>query len=160
MGHHARGIPVSLSPPMQYSGQGLALTEQSEGDRLTPYQDGAGVWTDGYGNTHNVVPGVAITQTQSVLDLQANVQGAVDSVNRLVNVELTQGEFDALVDFVYNLGAGNFASSTLLRKLNAGDYAGAALEFPKWDLVAGQVSAGLQARRLKEQALFDSGGKS
>ena len=141
---------------MQYSGQGLALTEQSEGDRLTPYQDGAGVWTDGYGNTHGVVPGQSITEAQSVAALQANVQGAVATVNANVHVPLTQGQFDALVDFVYNLGAGNFLTSTLLQKLNAGDYAGAALEFPKWDLVAGAFSQGLETRRLAEQKEFNS----
>jgi lysozyme len=142
---------------MNYSGQGLALTEKFEGDRLTPYQDGAGVWTDGYGNTHNVQPGVSITETQSILDLRNNVSDAIATVNSLVNVEVTQPEFDALVDFVYNEGSGHFASSTMLAKLNAGDYTGAALEFPRWNLVAGSVSPGLQARRAAEQSLFDSG---
>jgi lysozyme len=142
---------------MNYSGQGLALTEKFEGDELTPYQDVAGVWTDGYGNTHNVQPGVPITETQSILDLRNNVSDAIAAVNSLVSVEVTQSEFDALVDFTFNEGSGRLAGSTLLRKLNAGDYQGAAAEFPKWDLCAGQVSPGLQARRAADQALFLQG---
>ena len=140
---------------MQYSIKGEALTEKFEGCSLTPYQDQGGVWTNGYGNTHNVTPGVAITQDQAVSDLIRNVQSAVDTVNNLVKVELTQGEFDALVDFVFNLGSGNFQSSTLLRNLNAGNYAGASAQFPAWDRCAGQVNQGLLNRRLAEQGEFD-----
>jgi lysozyme len=77
-------------------------------------------------------------------------------VNNLVNVPLTQGQFDALVDFVYNLGVGNFESSTLLRDLNAGDMDAAANEFDKWDHVSGQVVAGLLRRREAETKEFQA----
>lgn len=141
---------------MKYSEKGMALTESFEGLSLTAYRDIGGVWTDGYGNTHGVVPGSTITLEMAVNDLLSNISGAEYVVNRVVSVPLTQGQFDALVDFVYNLGSGNFQSSTLMRKLNAGDYSGAALEFPKWNHTNGVVVSGLTRRRLAEQALFNS----
>jgi lysozyme len=139
---------------MQYSKNGLALTESFEGCALIPYQDVAGVWTDGYGNTHNVVPGQAITQAQAEADLLRNVAEAVAAVNRLVHIAMSQDEFDSLVDFTFNLGIGNFAGSTLLKLLNARDIEGAANEFQKWSEAGGHVVAGLLRRRLAERALF------
>lgn len=141
---------------MKMSPTGLALTEQSEGLRLTAYKDVAGVWTNGYGNTHGVVPGTTITQAQAQADLMNNIQGAEYVVNKVVMAPLTQNQFDALVDFVFNLGAGNFQSSTLLKKLNAGDYVGASEEFPKWNHAGGVVVQGLTTRRLAEQKLFNT----
>lgn len=141
---------------MKMSDAGLALTEKFEGLRLQAYQDIVGIWTNGYGNTHNVVPGSTITLDQAVSDLRDNIAGAEYVVNRVVTVPLKQGQFDALVDFVFNLGAGNFQSSTLLRKLNAKDYAGAAAEFNKWNHAGGKVVAGLTARRQAETDLFNS----
>lgn len=140
----------------KYSTAGMKLTEQFEGLSLQAYKDIAGVWTNGYGNTHNVVPGSMITEDQATADLVANIEGAEFVVNRTVCVPLTQGQFDALVDFVFNLGSGNFQSSTLLRKLNAKDYAGASEEFIKWNHSGGVVVEGLTKRRLAEQALFNS----
>ncbi|MBV8666752.1 MAG: lysozyme [Burkholderiaceae bacterium] len=145
-----------MNPPMQYSGTGLALTKIAEGCRLLAYQDGGGVWTNGYGNTHGVVPGSTITQEQAEADLLANIQNSVNDVNRLVTVPLTQGEFDALVDFDYNLGRGNLASSTLLKDLNAGNYAAAAEQFEAWDKCGGHVVAGLLRRRQAEEAEFSA----
>lgn len=75
-------------------------------------------------------------------------------VSRLVKVSLTQGQFDALVSFTYNLGARSLSTSTLLRKLNAGDYAGAADEFMRWNKAGGKVLNGLTRRREAERALF------
>ncbi|MEG5623927.1 lysozyme, partial [Enterobacter hormaechei] len=75
-------------------------------------------------------------------------------VSRLVKVGLTQGQFDALVSFTYNLGARSLSTSTLLRKLNAGDYAGAADEFLRWNKAGGKVLNGLTRRREAERALF------
>ncbi|HLI61923.1 MAG TPA: lysozyme [Terriglobales bacterium] len=77
-------------------------------------------------------------------------------VNRLVTVPLTQNQFDALVDFVFNVGAENFARSTLLRELNAGNTAGAAAQFLLWKWAGGVVSPGLLRRRQAEAALFES----
>jgi lysozyme len=143
-----------MKPEMQYSGTGLALTEKCEGCRLTAYQDAGGVWTNGYGNTHGVVPGSTITQQVAAADLSANIQNSVNDVNQLVTVQLTQGEFDALVDFDFNLGRGRLATSTLLSLLNAGEFAEAAVQFDRWDLCDGTVMAGLLRRRQLETAEF------
>jgi lysozyme len=141
---------------MTYSEDGLHLTEQFEGCKLDAYQDSVGVATIGYGHTRNVTMGMTCTQEQAEQWLQEDVQSAADAVNRLVTVELTQQEFDALVDFTFNLGAGNLQSSTLLRLLNSGDYTGAAAEFQKWDKAGGQVLAGLLRRRQAEADMFDA----
>ena len=144
-----------MKTPMTYSGDGLAVTEDFEKCRLVPYQDSKGVWTDGWGNTHGVVPhGPAITQGQADSDLVTNTQGAVDCVNHYVQVELTQHEFDALVDFVFNVGGHAFATSTLLRLLNSGNHAAAANEFEKWDVCGGQHLPGLLRRRHVERDEF------
>ena len=76
-------------------------------------------------------------------------------IQRDCKVPLTIDEKIALLDFIYNLGGGNFRSSTLLRKLNAGDYAGAAAEFDNWDHAGGKVLAGLLKRRQAETDLFN-----
>jgi lysozyme len=141
---------------LTYSPNGFKLTEQFEGLQLKAYQDIAGIWTNGYGNTHNVVPGSTITMEQAVSDLASNIEGAEFVVNRVVTVPLTQNQFDALVDFVFNLGSGNFQSSTLLRLLNQKNYVGASQEFPKWNHSGGHIVEGLTRRRLAEQALFNS----
>jgi len=139
-----------------YGREGLSLTEQFEGCRLAAYQDQVGVWTIGYGHTGpEVVAGLTITQAQAEAYLAADVQSAAACVNRLVAVQLTQEEFDALVDFVFNLGQGAFASSTLLRLLNAGSFAAAAEQFVQWDRAGGAVVAGLLRRRQAETALFN-----
>lgn len=143
-----------MKPEMQYSGTGLALTEKSEGCSLTAYQDSGGVWTNGYGNTHGVVPGSTITQQQAAANLSDNIQNSVNDVNQLVTVQLTQEEFDALVDFDFNLGRGNLATSTLLSRLNAGEFAEAAAQFDRWDRCDGTVLAGLLRRRQAETAEF------
>ena len=140
---------------MIYGKDGLALTKSFEKCRLTPYQDSGGVWTNGWGNTHRVTPGVTISQDQADADLLANVQDAVDCVNDSVTVALTQDQFDALVDFVFNVGCGAFKGSTLRRKLNAGDFVGADAQFSVWNKIKGIPSRGLDNRRAAEDALFD-----
>jgi lysozyme len=141
-----------------YSQNGLNLTEQFEGLRLDAYQDQVGVWTIGYGHTGpDVHPGLTITQEQANSLLMQDTQSAAAAVNRLVTVALNQDEFDALVDFVFNLGEGALAGSTLLKLLNAGNFAGAAGEFPKWCHAGGQVVPGLVRRRAAEQQLFEQG---
>jgi lysozyme len=141
---------------MQYSRDGLHLTQGFETCALMPYWDEQGkVWTDGWGNTHGVVPGRPITQFKADADLLVNVQSAVDAVNRLVKVPLTQHQFDALVDFCFNVGAGNLEKSTLLRLLNAGDYDAADKQFALWDMAGGVHLLGLRRRRAAESALFE-----
>ena len=118
---------------MDISPQGLQLLIGREGCRLTPYQDSVGVWTDGYGNTHGVVPnGPPITQEKAEEDLARNLEGFEDSINKHVTVPLEQHQFDALCSFAFNVGVHAFETSTLLRRLNQADYAGAADAFDMW----------------------------
>jgi lysozyme len=112
-------------------------------------------WTIGVGHTGPEVKyGLVWTQDQADAQLLADVAGAVAAVNRLVTTPLTQGEFDALVDFVFNLGVGAFAGSTMLKLLNAGNHAAAAHEFEKWDMAGGKHVAGLLRRRVAEEHEF------
>jgi lysozyme len=142
---------------LTYSKEGLALTERFEGCRLQAYQDVVGVWTIGYGHTHGVRAGLTCTQQEAEQWLEADVQWAVQAVRLLVKVSLGQGEFDAFVDFVFNAGSGNFANSSMLRDLNAGDFGTAAEQFALWDHAGGQVVAGLLRRRQAEASEFTGG---
>ncbi|EOZ1431020.1 lysozyme [Enterobacter hormaechei] len=144
---------------MQTSEKGIALIKQFEGCKLTAYQDSVGVWTIGYGWTQPVDgkpirAGMTIKQETAERLLKTGLVSYESDVYRLVKVSLTQGQFDALVSFTYNLGARSLSTSTLLRKLNAGDYAGAADEFLRWNKAGGKVLNGLTRRREAERALF------
>ena len=140
---------------MTYSQSGLHLTEQFESCRLVAYPDSKGVPTIGWGHTAGVQLGDTCTQEQADAWLQRDIGWAVGVVNRAVTVAVTQGEFDAVVDLVFNIGSGNFMNSTMLAKLNAKDYNGAAEEFQRWDKSGGQVVAGLLRRRLAEEQEFN-----
>ena len=144
-----------MKPPMTYSKTGEQLTERFEGCWLQAYADTGGVWTIGYGHTQGVMEGMTCTREQALAWLEQDTREAAAAVNRLVNVPLKQAEFDALADFVFNLGVGAFARSTLLHDLNAGNLAAAAAQFPLWDHDAGRVLAGLLHRRLAEQMEFE-----
>ena len=139
---------------MKISANGLGLLIHFEGFRDKAYRDSAGVWTIGYGSTKGVHAGQRITRDQAAIRLADDVAKAEADVSLLVNVPLTQGQFDALVSFVYNLGAGALARSTLIRRLNSGDYSGAADEFMKWVKAGGRRLQGLVRRRAAERALF------
>jgi lysozyme len=142
---------------MDISQNGLSLIEGFEGLRLTAYQDQVGVWTIGYGHTgRDVTPGLTITKDQANGLLHKDVQVPVQTINNSVKVALSQNQFDALVSFIYNLGTGSFLSSTLLKKLNTGDYTGAAQEFLRWNRAGGVVVQGLTNRRTKEMQLFQT----
>lgn len=133
------------------------LIRSSEGMRLKAYKDGAGVLTCGYGHTGpDVKPGMTITMARAEEWLQRDVSDAADAVNKYA-LPCTQGQFDALTDFVFNLGESAFARSTLLRKHQAGNYTGAALEFPRWVYAGGNVEPGLVKRRAAEAHLYLSG---
>ena len=140
---------------MVYSKRGLDLTEKFEGFRPQAYLDSVGVPTIGYGHTLGVKMGDSCYRLQAESWLLSDAQKVVDSINNdYTGPELTQNEFDALVDFGFNLGVHALEGSTLWRKLMAGDIAGAAAEFPKWDRAGGQEVAGLLRRRQSEQSLF------
>ena len=139
---------------MKLSANGLNLIKQLEGLRLQAYQCSAGVWTIGYGHTTGVLSGDIIDEAQAEVFLREDIVDPEDTVNRLVTVPLGQNQFDALTSFVFNLGSGNFRSSTLLRKLNAGDYNGAADELLRWIHAGGKSLPGLVRRRDIERKLF------
>lgn len=140
-----------------YSDAGFALTKQFEGLNLAAYQDQVGVWTIGYGHTGpGVHGGLTITEADAELLLHSDVAGAVACVNRSVTAEITQCQFDALVDFVFNLGGASLLGSTLLRCVNAGNCEAAGPQFLLWDHAGGRVIPGLLRRRQAELALFTS----
>lgn len=130
------------------------IVKEFEGLKLEAYKCPAGVWTIGYGHTRGVIPGDAITEAEAEVFLAEDLEDSEDAVNAYVDVKLNQNQFDALVSFVYNLGAGDFRSSTLLRKLNSGDYLGSANEFKRWNKSGGVVLNGLVRRRAAEANLF------
>lgn len=145
---------------MTPSTQCLEIIEQCEGLRLAPYLCPAGVPTIGYGNTRHEdgtpvkLTDAPITQQRAEALLRFSLGSFVDAVNRYVQVPLAQGQFDALVSFAYNLGPQALRTSTLLRRLNAGDYAGAADQFDVWVMIGGKKSNGLVIRRAMEKKLF------
>ncbi|MDP7902715.1 lysozyme [Acinetobacter pittii] len=138
---------------------GVDLITGFEGTRFTAYDDGVGVWTIGTGTT--VYPnGVKVKQGDTCTPEQAKAYFKHDlakfekTVNESVTVPLTQNQFDALVSLSYNIGAGAFNNSTLLKELNKSDYQGAADQFLAWKKAGGKVLPGLVRRREAERALF------
>ncbi|MGX7004124.1 lysozyme [Caballeronia sp. KNU42] len=112
-------------------------------------------WTGGWGHTGPEMRyGMTFSREQAVAWLRQDVASAEATVKRLVRVELNQEEYDALVDLVFNIGSGAFDSSTMLRKLNAGDTEGAIAEFARWNKAGGVVLAGLAKRREADRVLF------
>ncbi|HCE7950020.1 lysozyme [Pseudomonas aeruginosa] len=139
---------------MRTSQRGIDLIKSFEGLRLSAYQDSVGVWTIGYGTTRGVTRYMTITVEQAERMLSNDLQRFEPELDRLVKVPLNQNQWDALMSFVYNLGAANLESSTLRRLLNAGDYAGAAEQFLRWNKAGGKVLPGLVRRRASERELF------
>lgn len=132
----------------------VSLIKEFEGCKLHAYKDAVGIPTIGYGSTRGVHMGMTITQQEADDRLYADMDDAWQEVYAMVNVPLTQGQCDGLVAWTFNLGAGNLRKSTLLKKLNAGDVAGCADEFLRWDKAGGKVLAGLTRRRSAERELF------
>lgn len=143
---------------MELSTAGLALLKQSEGFRSRVYLDSRGLPTIGYGHRllHPESFPNGVTEEQAAEILRDDVREAELAVRRLVRVPLAQGQFDALVDFCFNLGQGRLAASTLLADLNAGRYSAAAEQLLLWDHAGAQESAGLRARRQAEFHLWHS----
>ena len=148
---------------MNLSDAGLDLIIECEGKlrdlgdgRYAAYRCPAGVWTIYIGCTEGVREGMIVTEEEGREMLRRELAKHEAAVNRLVTVEMAQGQYDALVSFSYNLGTGALAKSTLLKKLNAGDNPGACAEFAKWNKAGGKVLRGLTIRRAKEAAMFAS----
>jgi lysozyme len=146
---------------MKLSAEGLDLIKRSEGFRSRTYFDAAGFPTIGYG--HRLEPTESypggITDPQAEVILLWDVHEAEQAVERLVRVPLTQGQFDALVDFTFNLGSARLACSALLKELNAGHFDLAAAELLRWDHSGSAEIASLKARRQAEFALWQSTGE-
>jgi lysozyme len=142
---------------MELSAEGMELIKESEGFRSRVYLDVEGYPTIGYGHRliHPETFPNGITEAQGTAILYCDVRDAEQAVARLVKVPLTQGQFDALVDFVFNLGQVRLAESTLLRELNAGRIAEAGEQLLRWDHAGTQENAGLKARREAELRLWN-----
>ncbi len=140
---------------MHISEKGLALIRQFEGLRLLAYKCAADVPSIGYGHTRTAKMGQSITKERAEELLREDVSRFEAAVSRLVTVPLTQGQFDSLVAFAFNVGEGALERSTLLRLLNAGQYAEAALQFGRWVKGGGKELPGLVRRRAAERALFE-----
>ena len=143
---------------MKLSSNGLALLESFEGFRSKAYKvvKTEKYYTIGYGHYGpDVHFGDTITKAKAEALLKSDVAAAEKAVDKYVKVKLNQNQFDALVSFVYNVGAGAFSSSTLLKELNKGDYQAASAQFPRWNKSGGKVLPGLVTRREEEKALFD-----
>ena len=145
---------------MKISERGLNLIKEFEGCKLSAYQCPAGIWTIGIGSTH-YGDGTPVTKNRTLptekaaIALLAATIGQYEKAVNAVGIELTQNEFDALVCLCYNIGAGNFFKSTLVKMLKAGDdKAEIAQQFLRWDKSGGKPLAGLTRRRNAEAELF------
>ena len=135
----------------------IDLIKKHEGLRLKAYLPTPNdVWTIGYGHTRDVRPGQVISQSQAEDFLRQDLDWVENSLNKSVKVPLKQNQYDALASLVYNIGATNFQSSTLLRKLNTGDYKGASEQFLVWNKQKGRTLKGLVKRRQEEKDYFDA----
>jgi lysozyme len=142
--------PVHLS----VSSAGIDMIKKFEGFRAKAYRDVAGIITIGYGTTKGVKWGDVVTKEEAEKLMRSDIAIFSDGVRKAVNVDITQAQFDALVSFAYNVGLGAFNRSTMLKKLNNGDYDGAASELLRWNRAGGRVVAGLKRRREAEKAMF------
>lgn len=136
---------------------GVALIKQWEGLRLETYRCSAGVLTIGYGHTASVIPGLRITEAEAERLLRRDLSVFEEAVSDAVTVELTDSQYAALVSWAFNVGASAMENSTLIRKLNAGDYAAVPTELARWNKVKGQVVVGLSNRRAAEAGLWARG---
>lgn len=143
---------------MRTSKRGIRLIKSCEGLRLEPYLCSAGVATIGYGSTG---PDISmsmepITRQKAEMLLAMDIRTKSEKyLNLYIKVEVNQHQYDALSSFCFNVGGGNFRSSTLLHKLNKGDFVGAANEFWKWRRAGGKILPGLVKRRELEKKLFN-----
>lgn len=144
---------------MRTSANGLRFIAGFEGWRSHAYPDpgtGGAPWTIGFGHTgRDVHPGLVISRARGFQLLRRDVATAEAAIARYVKVGLSQHRYDALVSFIYNVGVGNFATSTLLRELNHSHYHAAADQFLRWTRGGSGVMAGLVRRRQAERALFN-----
>lgn len=139
---------------MQPSQNAFDLAKRFEGLRLSSYKNNGDVWTIGVGHTLNVKDGDVISVSQANQFLSEDMLDAAECVNTRVTSEINQNQFDALCDWVFNLGWGHFESSHLLQYVNQSNFDLAAAEFRKWVYSNGVVLSGLVNRREAEKDLF------
>ncbi len=143
---------------MKTSDKGVDFIKGFEKLMSTVYNDAVGKPTVGYG--HLIKVGETfdepLTEEQATLLMRADLAIAEDAINSYVTSELNQNRFDALVSLVFNIGVGNFVTSTLLKLLNEGEFVQAADQFPRWNKAGGEVLAGLTRRRDAEMDMFNS----
>lgn len=142
---------------MQTSNKGVSLIKGFERLELKAYPDpgtGGKPWTIGWGHTKGVKPGDQITQAQAEAFLAEDLAVFELTVNAAIKRPMTQNQFDAMVSLAFNIGGGNFAGSTLVKRFNAGDVQGAADQFPRWKFANGNEMLGLIRRRAAERELF------
>lgn len=137
--------------------EGLDLIKQWEGLRLEAYLCPAGAWTIGYGHTETAKKGMKINQDEADRLLVYDLSRFIEAVDDSVKVTLNDNQFATLVSFAFNVGVGAFKKSTLLKKLNAGDYSSVPSELARWNKVRNKVSAGLTNRRAAEAGLWVKG---
>lgn len=144
---------------MKASDNCIALIKRFEGYLNKPYLCPAGIPTIGFGTTvypsgkKVLLSDPPITMTEACFFLKNDLIRFENAINKAITVSITQNQFDAICSFVYNVGIGSFLDSTLLKKINAGEYAGD--EFMRWNKAGGKVLAGLTERRQAEKNLFD-----
>ena len=156
MNNTNKGIVASVAAAATaISAAGVAFVASWEGKENKPYQDIVGVWTVCYGSTGaHVRTGGTRTDAECVTLLEQDLVRFERAVNRCTPAPKNQNQFDAMVSLSFNIGENAYCGSTLARKFNAGDVAGAAAEFPKWSYAKGNWVRGLYNRRLAEQKLF------
>lgn len=141
---------------MKASNSAIELIKRFEGYRFKSYICAGGKCTIGYGHTKDVKPSQTITHDQANQYLINDIKEAEEALSDLVKVKLNQNQFDSLISFIFNVGAGAFSSSTLLKKLNANDLKSISKEMKKWIYAGGKVCDGLKKRREAEALLFDA----
>lgn len=145
---------------MNISQRGINAIKAHEGLRLEAYPDpasGGDPWTIGHGHTQGVRQGQTISAAQAEDFLREDLYWVEQCIRDTVRVPLNQEQYDALCSLIFNIGGGAFGRSTLLQRLNDGDYKAAAAEFMRWDMAAGKRMPGLTKRREAEMALFTAG---
>ena len=141
----------------QVNKAGLDLIKSFEGLSLTAYPDpgtGGDPWTIGFGSTKGVRKGMKITEQEAEQRLIMDLQDACKAVEWYVTIPLNDNQFAALVSFTFNVGAGNLAVSTLLKRLNEGEYGSVPMQLMRWNRAAGKILNGLTRRRTAEGDLF------
>jgi lysozyme len=140
---------------MNISEEGINLIKKFEGCKLEAYQDAVGVWTIGYGHTKNVHEGQVIKQKEAESMLVHELLEYCHHVEKALEVELTQNQFDALVSWTYNLGPTNLNRSTMLKVVNANNMSEVPTQIKRWNKAGGKILDGLVRRRKAEALMFE-----